>query len=369
MIAHFLILGQPASVRAAIDAGTRHAPSLAADATYRRASAGEPADRVLDAYASLAGVRRLLADQGGAIGALGSLLSQPALQGVAVAVTPTPQGLVLRVHDALDPTLAHVNSTPAMPFTPTLQAVMPAGSSLMLDVTGLDHVAPRVLDAGASAGVAGGIGPLLSRLGTALKSEGVNVADIVSIFDREAAVAIVPNGSSPTLVIVARTPDQARTQTELAQLEVPLAQLFAPAGKSSQSAPVFNDRTVDGVTAHQLALTTGLQLDYAVFHGLVVIATGLPGIAAVAQGGHTLAADPAFRAVLGARPRRVTSLVYADPGQLLNLGSSTGLTGSTTITAVESELRKIAAIGLVSAVTGTSNTDSTTQVTLQVPKG
>ena len=69
---------------------------------------------------------------------------------------------------------------------------MPAGASLILDVSGLDKVAPRVLDAGSSAGVAGGIGPLLTRLGTALKSEGVNVADIVSIFHREAAVAIVP---------------------------------------------------------------------------------------------------------------------------------------------------------------------------------
>ena len=61
---------------------------------------------MLDAYASLAGVRRLLAAQGGAVGALGNLLYQPALQGVALAVTPTAQGLVLRVHSVLDPTLA-----------------------------------------------------------------------------------------------------------------------------------------------------------------------------------------------------------------------------------------------------------------------
>ena len=73
--------------------------------------------------------------------------------------------------------------------------------------------------------------------------------------------------------------------------------------------------------------------------------------------------------MLGGRPRRVTSLVYADPGQLLNLGSSTGLTGSATITAAESDLRKIAAIGLVSGDSGSSDADSTTQVTIQVPAG
>ena len=245
---------------------------------------------------------------------------------------------------------------------------MPAGSILMLDVTGLDRVAPRVLNAGASAGVAGGLGPLLSRLGTALSSEGVNVADIVSIFDRETAVAIVPHGDQPDPGD--RRPHArpgARPQTELAQLEVPLAQLFAPAGKSSQSAPVFNDRTVDGVTAHQLPLTNGFQLDYAVFRGLVVISTSLPGVAAVAQSGQPLAADPAFRAVLGGRPRRMTSLVYADPGPAPEPGQQTGLTGSSTVTAAESDLRKIAAIGLVSAIGGSAKADSTTQVTIQIP--
>ena len=33
---------------------------------------------------------------------------------------------------------------------------MPTGSILMLDVTGLDRVAPAVLNAGSAAGVAGG---------------------------------------------------------------------------------------------------------------------------------------------------------------------------------------------------------------------
>jgi hypothetical protein len=309
-------------------------------------------------------VRRLLADQGGAIGAIGALLYQPALQGVAVAVSPTAQGLSVRVHNVLDPTLVDVSGSPNVAFTPTLQSVMPTGASLMLDVSGLDRVAPRVLDAGSSAGVAGGIGPLLSRLGTALNSEGVNVADIVSIFHREAAVAIVPHGQTPTLVIVARTPDQERAQTELAQLEVPLAQLFAPSGKGSQSAPVFNDRAVGSVTAHQLALTTGLQLDYAVFHGLVVISTGLQGISAVAQRTHALGSDPGFRAVLGTRPRQVTALVYADLSQLLNLGSSTGLAGDATLSAIEADLRQVGAIGLTST---RGATDSTAQIAIQIP--
>jgi hypothetical protein len=363
-LGHFLVIGQDASVRAAIDVVAGQAKSLASDAVYRRASAGQPADRVMDAYASLAGVRRLLTDQGGAIGALGGLLYQPALQGVAVSVSPRADGMGVRIHSALDPTLVNVNGGATPAFSPTLAAVMPAGASLMLDVSGLDTVAPRVLNAGASAGVAGGIGPLLSRLGTALKSEGVDVADIVSIFHREAAVAVVPHGQTPALVIVARTTDQARSERALAALEAPLAQLFAPAGRSSGAAPVFNDRPAGGgVTAHQLALTTGLQLDYAVFHGLVVISTSLRGISAVAQrtGGALGSAAP-YHAVLAGRPTRVTSVVYADLAKLLAAGASTGLTS--TLSAITADLKRVGAVGL-SSVRGAS--DATSELSIQVP--
>lgn len=362
-IGHFLVLGQDASVRAAIDVAAGAGRSLARDAIYRRTSAGQPGDRVLDAYASLAGVRRLLADQGGAIGAVGALLYQPALQGVAMSVSPTSQGLGVRIHSVLDPTLVNLSGASSPAFTPTLASAMPADASLMLDVSGLDRVAPRVLNAGSSAGVAGGIGPLLSRLGAALRSEGVNVADIVSIFHGEAAVAVVPHGQTPTLVIVARTANPARTQSELAGLEAPLAQLFAPAAKGSASAPVFNDRTVDGVTVHQLALASGLQLDYAVFRGLVVISTSQQGISAVARrAGSTLARTAPFRAVLGDRPSRVTALVYADLGKLLSVGSSTGVTS--TLSAVTDDLKRVGAVGL-SATRGAS--DSTAQLSIQVP--
>ena len=344
----FLVLGQDASVRAAIDVATGATASLASDSTYRRASAGEPAGRVLDAYASVAGVRRLLAPQAGVVGALGDLLYQPALQGVTIALSPAPGGARLQVHSALDPTLAKL-SPPATPaFVPTLQNVMPAGAILVLDVTGLDRVAPQVLNAGSAAGVAGGIGPLLARLGSALTSEGVNVHDIVSIFHGETAVAIVPHAQSPALVIVARIADTTRVRTELAELEIPLAQLFKPPSSGPGQVPVFNDRQVGGITDHELALSGGLELDYAVSGGLVVISTSSQGIAAVAERDHTLAQDPSFRFVAGQRPARVTSLVYLDFTRLLALGEQTGLTGSARFRALRGDLEKIRAIGLSS---------------------
>lgn len=360
-----LLIGQDAAVRAAIDVAARATPSLAASATYRRAVAGQRGGSVLDAYASAAGVRRVLADQSGILGAAGGLLSQPALQGVAIAVTPTQQGAAIRIHSVLDPALEKVgpDSSPPTAFTPSLPALMPAASSLLLDVGDLAKVAPTVLNAGSAAGLAGGVGPLLTRLGSALHSEGVNLPDLISVFRHEAALAIVGGGGSPTLVVVARTPNQGRTQHELAQLEAPLAQLFSTPGKSQSSEPVFNDRQIGDVTAHQLQLATGFQLDYAIFHGLVVISTGLAGIQEVAQQKHSLARDPGFAAVLGGDVHEVTSLVFANVAALLGAGTQSGVTTGSLAGRIMPDLQRITGVGETSTH---GAADSTTQVTVAV---
>jgi len=360
-----LVIGQDESVRAAIDVSAHAAPSLAASALYRRAAKGQGGGSVLDAYASAAGVRRVLADQSGILGAVGTLLSQPALQGVAISLIPTQKGISVRIHSALDPSLTNVGSgaSPPAAFTPSLPALMPATSSLLLDVADLAKVAPQVLNAGSAAGLAGGIGPLLARLGAALRSQGVNVSDLISIFHREAALAIVGSGQSPTLVIAARTLDPARTQRELAGLEAPLAQLFSMPGNNQSSVPVFTDRQVAGITAHQLQLATGFELDYAVFHGLVVISTSLAGIADVARQSQTLAHNPAFSAVLGGASHPVTSLVFANLAALVGATQQTGVTSSSVTARLMPDLRQITGIGLTSTRRAS---DSTTQMTVAV---
>jgi hypothetical protein len=364
-LGRYLAIGQDESVRSAIDVAAGAAPSLAASAVYRRAAAGTPDGTVMGAYASAAGVRRVLADQGGILGAAGDLLYQPALQGVAIALAPTRAGARIRIHSALDPALVGLGASAAggTAFSPSLPSVMPAGAALMLDVTGLDKVAPQVLNAGSAAGLAGGIGPLLSRLGSALKSEGVDVSDLVDIFHRETAVAIVGAGQSPTLVIVARVLDQRRTQNELAQLEAPLAQLFSAPGANQSSEPVFNDRQVAGITAHQLQLAAGFQLDYAVFRGLVAISTSLQGIEAVAQRSRPLARAPAFRAVLAGSPTRVTSLVFASLAQLIGAGQQTRLTAGSLRSRLLPDLQRVTGVGLTST---RGATDATTQVTAAI---
>ena len=364
LISHYLLIGQDASVRAAIDVAKGGAQALSATPSYQRASAGEPAGRVLDAYASVAGVRRLLAAQGGAIGALGDLLYQPALEGVAISLSPTAAGLQVQIHSALDPTLQRLSAAAAPPFHPTLQNVMPAGSLLMLDVNGLDRVAGHVLTAGATAGIGGGIGPLLSRLGAALGSEGVSVGSVTSLFSHETAVAVVPHGQSPTLVVVARTANAAHARELLAQLEIPLAQLFTPPSSGPGKVPEFNERPIDGITDHQLSLSNGLELDYAVFNGLIVISTSIDGVAAVAAKSAPLAADPGFKFALPSPGQSVTSLVYSDFARLLALGRQSGLTSSATLSKLAPDLAKISSIGLSST---RSAGQSTAQLSIRIP--
>jgi hypothetical protein len=242
--------------------------------------------------------------------------------------------------------------------------MLPSGSIMMLDLTGLDHSLRTLLRAAALAGIAGRIGPLLDRLGAALSTEGVDLRSVGAVFDGETAVAIVPGGGSPALVVVSRPRDLAAARATLASLEVPLAQLFpAPANGPGQVAE-FNDVQVDGVTVHQLVLAPGLQLDYTVFGGLVVVSTSMRGIAGVVGRTASLSRDREYVEAVGARPDRVTSLLFLDFSQLLRLGEQTGLMSGASFDALLPDLEKVRAIGLYST---SGESDTTAELHLQIP--
>jgi hypothetical protein len=391
-VRHYLVLGRPAIVQSAIDAAAGRLQPLSASDSYRRAAAGEPADRVLDAYASPAGVRQLLIPQGGVIAAAGTLLYQPALTGVTVSLSAATGGAKVRVHSTFDQNVRPAGSTSRVQFTPTLDQVIPSGSMLLLDVTGLNRVAPHLLAAGATGGVFSDLGPLLSRLGAALQAEGVDVNSIESLFDGETAVSIGPatrskhNGStgSPPLIIVTRTKHESATATRLANLEVPLSQLFPAPSNGSGQVPGFADKLIDGVTAHELSLAPGLQLDYAVFRGLLVVSTSPDGIGEVASRVRSLSDQPSYSAALASRPGQVSSLsdqpsysaalasrpgqvsslVFLDFSQLLSLAEQTGLFRGTRFRLLRPDIERVRAVGLTST---RGEADSTAELFLQIP--
>ncbi len=365
-VRHDLLVGPDAGVRAAIAAGTGRARSLAADRAYQAAAAGEPAGRVLDAYVPAAGLRRMLEPRGGVIGAIAGLLDRPALEGTTISVSADSDGADVRIHSALGRGAARgsrASQAGPLSFTPTLQSVLPAGSILMLDVDGLDRAAPVLLRAAATAGFAANVAPLLGRLGAALAAQGVSVQKITSLFHGETAVAISP-GPTPSLLIVARTSNQAATQSELAQIEAPLTALFPAPSAGPGQIPGLSDQQIGGVTVHELGLGAGLQIDYAVFDGLVVVSTSVAAIDQVVSRSHSLADERAYNTVLAGRPSELSSVLFTDFSQLLSLGEQTGLTNSARLRELLPDLEKVHSIGL-SSTSGES--DTTTELRLEIP--
>ncbi len=358
-VSHYLVVGPDGAVRGAIAAGTGRARSLADDAAYQRAAAGEPAGRVLDTYLPAAGLRRVLESRGGVIGAIAGLLDRPALEGTTLSLSAVSSGAEVQIHSAVRSGASHPTA-----FSPTLQSVLPTGSTLMLDVDGLDRAGPQLLRAFATAGVAANVAPLLSRLGTSLTGQGVSVGKVLSsIFGGETAVALSP-APTPSLVIVSRTSHQAATQSALAGLEAPLTALFPAPTAGPGQIPGLADQQVGGVTVHELGLGPGLQIDYAVFNGLVVVSTSERAIDEVASRSRSLADDNAYKTVLADQPGQVSSVLFANFSQLLSLGEQTGLTSGARMRALLPDLAKVRAIGLSS--TG-GESDTTTELHLEIP--
>jgi hypothetical protein len=353
-IGHYLVIGQDASVRAAIDVGRGRVRSLASAPAYRAAAAGEPAGRVLDAYVSQAGVQRVLAPRGGLAGALAVLLGRPGFRGATVSVSPASRGVSILVHSALT---RDASRAAPVSFTPTLGRATPPGTPLLLDVGDLAQAAPTVLGATAQLGLVSGLGPLLARLGAALSAEGVDVGRALSLFSHEGAVIVSPSpsGGTPALTVLARAPAPDTARVALAALEAPLAQVFTPVGSLAGQVPEWSDQRAGSVPTRQFAFSPGLQLDYAVFDGLVVVSTSTSAIAEIARGGRGLAASLAFRRAFPNRPAKVTSLLFFDLRQLLSLGEQTGLVDSPRLRRLGPDLEQIRAVG-ASSTSGEADT-------------
>jgi uncharacterized protein DUF3352 len=355
----YVVIGQAASIRHALSAQAGAEPSLASSPTYQRAASGEPAGRVLDGYAPANGISRLLATSHGWLGALYALVAQPSLAAMSLSLSPATSGASVQLDSTFVPGLAAVGPNRAAPFTPTLAADVPRGATLMLDVSSLRQVAPRLLSAAASAGIGAGIAPLLARLGAALASEGVDVGSVLDLFSGETAVAVTSQQRRPALLILTHDAHPAQSRVQLATLELPLAQLFPASGSGPGQVSEFTSMNVDGVTVHRLELAPGLELDYAVFNGLLAVSTGLGAIEAVVRRAGALAQEAAYRAVLPGSSNQVTSLLFLDFSQLLRLGEQIGLVRGAGAALLRPDLQRIRAVGFSSR---SGKTESTAEI-------
>ena len=359
----YLLVGTDPDVRTALEVWHGKLASLATNGTYRRATADAPPGRVLDAYAPAAGVLRLLDSRQGFLGALGALISPPSLLGTELTVSPESPGLIVHIHDVLDRATAAADTKRLAPFSPSLASVLPSGSTLMIDARSLAAVAPIALAAMGKIGLYGQVPDLLHRLGTALTGAGVNVPGFLALFKGETAVALASGSGAPALVFVTRTSHEQAARVTLANIEPALAQLFSAGGTGGGQEPEMSAVPTGGVTANQVLLGPGLQVDFAVFKGLIVVATSARGVGDVAARVGELDHASDFSAVLGNHPDQVTSLGFATFSQLLNLGGQSSLAQTAGYRSLQPDLQRIRSVGLDST---RGEEDTTAELFLQI---
>ena len=355
----FMLIGQDRTVQGALDRSNDLGRSLAQTPTYRRAARELPEGRVLDAYASATGLRRLLVPQGDVVGGLATLLDQPALQGVSLSVEAVDEGARVTTRSALDP---KAQRTPLEAFEPKLVEDVPKDTLAYFGVNGISDALGRVI--GAAAGGAGTAGAVLDRLRSELDqaSGGRLERDLLRLLRREVAIVLSRATPAPVLALMARTDDEASTSETLRRLQDPLAKLLTPEG---EQAPQWRAEDFGGgVRGATLATPVGASLSYAVFDGRLVVATSPDGVRRLREPKGSVTDAEGYDAVLGDRPDEVGSLGFLDFSQLLELGEQTGLNDSRSYLAARDDLQKIRAVGVNSSG---SEEETTAEILLSVP--
>jgi Protein of unknown function (DUF3352) len=360
----YLVIGQDPTVQGAIDRDRGDERALDSDATYKRATDGLPAGRVLSAYASADGLRRLLVPQGDILGGLSVMLDQPGLQGLALAAEPAEDDLLrLRVRSALDPEQQQRNRSPFEQFEPGLLDAVPRDALGYLGASGIDGALQRLVVSAIGGNREGEVNELLGRLRSELEKEtgGGLQRDLLALFEGEVALVIQPATPAPIFSIVTATEDDGGTRRTLDRLRAPLARLLRPEGEPElQWDPV----DLEGTDAWTLRLPNGASVTYAVADGKLILSTTPDGVSRIVDADESIEDADAFDDVLGDRPDRVGTLGFLDFSQLLELGEQTGLNDSRAYLAARDDLRQIRAIGVSSS---SSEGESTAEILVSIP--
>lgn len=347
-IGRWLAIGQPRSLAAVAEVARGRRRALADDPLYRRATAGLPDDRVADAWASAAGVRRLLAPQPGLLGTIGGLLDRPGLEGAAAALAAG--------EDRAELTVRSVLAEPAGEggFEPELVDDVPADAIAYLGTRGAGAALGRLV---AAAGLAG------DDVRTAAAALGDAVVDARRALGRgldgEVGLVVTPGPSGPALTLLAAADDEAAARRGLRGAERSLARAVL-GGRARRG---FRDANAAGRPARTLRDPRS-GLSWAVLDGKALVSTRLDGIASVAAAPERLADTDAYAATVGDTPGKVASLVFLDFSQLLRLGEQTGLGDERSYQAVMADLERVRAVG---GSTSGAGDVTTAELVLSIP--
>jgi hypothetical protein len=348
LTARVLAAGPERAVRAALarDAG-RGGPGLASTPGYRRAIAARGAG-ALDAYASAAGVRRLLSASSPLVRAAAALAAGPALEAVAAEAEPAEGGV--RVH-------ARVLRGPAAPapasFAPGLLGRVPLESTAaVVAMPGGDALAALAARLGGAAA--------LSALRAAARGAGVDLdRDVLGPLRGDAVLSLQARGQTPVLSLVARTVAPATTRDALARLQAPVAHRLTGGAARGFDAV--------GAGAFTLPVTARLQPSYGVSGDVLVASTAQLGLEQARAAARGAPQAPALAPLADLAGGRVQALGFLDLQALLRLGERTGLTAGSGFGAARADLVPVRAAGAVVRQGPDHPTDTTAELFLQIP--
>ncbi|HEX8100978.1 MAG TPA: hypothetical protein VF533_00055, partial [Solirubrobacteraceae bacterium] len=333
-----LLAGQAAGVRSAIDLQRGRGRALAGEPAFARGRIAGLDSRVVEAYATGAGARGVLAPLAGPLASL--LSAGPDVEAIRAAVAPSRDGVRVRSR-----TVRRRGAPARAVFRPKLLHAAPGEAAGVLALASADPLVRRLPAAAPG-------------LAAAARAAGVDVErDLLAPLRGGEVVVWATRGDPvPGVALAARTRDPARTREALGRLQGAVAAQLAPGEADAGQVPLFEQREIAGVPAFVLRLAPGAQLVYAVFGDTVVLATGPDAIERVRRGG--------ARKRIGIPANGVEAVLFIEPGQLLALGDLLGVTADPAVQAVRDDVSRIRA---VSAVAQREETDTTAELLFQIP--
>ncbi len=351
----FLAIGSAEGLRAIADAAAGD-DSLADDEAATATREQLPEQRFADAYVSAAGATELIGPARGALGSLTPLIAPGSTTGAAASLSAGDAALALAVRSPLDPALAE--SEPGFfaafpPFEPGLATRLGAGTLAYL---GFDDPATTVgalleqADAQAP-GLVAGFDDLVERL---RRRDQVDLeTEALGSVGGEAALAVEadPRQGLPYLEFVADEVDEPRARRALASLQGPIAE--AVARGDAIAAPGFEATEIEGVAARSVEVSPTVDLTYAIFEGLAVVASSPAAVSVIAGDGERLADSELYQRATAGLGDQVSALGFLDLGGLVGLGERAGLADDPLYATFAGDLRSLDALGVAVTDDGT----------------
>jgi hypothetical protein len=351
----FLVLGDEAGVREAIDVGDPYRnrplaiprpahPSLATVGDAVALRAGLPENRVADVYLSRDGVQRFLARAGGYAPQIDTLVDYGATGGLTAAAVAHEDGLEVQLLSALKPKLLKKSPSFAgalSPFEPTLASALSHDALLYLGVGKVGAGVQALLGQARRSSPA--LGAALRGVARKLSAKSqLNIArQALPLLGGEGAFVIEPTAKVPYAELIVAGVPAKPAGAAIAKV----AAAFVRGGGHGVEAAV-TQRKVAGVAATSVQVSPSVNLTFAPFDGRLVVASDPAGVAEARGGKDHLSGNDEYSRVRRHVRGPLSALVFLNLQELLALGERAGLASNPAYATFRDDIHHLVALGI-----------------------